>query len=185
MSSRPIRAVEPGQVVSPVSGALFRVAKGGEMELLAKLAEQDLTRLSVGTPAEVTPVGSGRSFPGHVWQLSPVIDPQTRQGVARIALAYDPALRPGGFAAARIASGTVDAPLLPESAVLTDEQGNYVYVVDGQNRVRRRAVKTGQVSEKGITILAGLSGSERIVLSAGGFLNPGEKIIPERQAARR
>jgi len=161
------------------------VAKGGEMELRARLAEQDLAQLAVGVPAEVTPVGSSRSFSGQIWQLSPVIDPQTRQGTARIALAYDPALRPGGFAAAQIRSGSAEASLLPESAVLSDDEGNYVYVVGKNDRVQRRPVTTGQVSDKGITILKGLSGTEQIVLSAGGFLNPGDQIIPERQARRR
>ena len=95
------RNVEAGQVVGPGNGALFRIAQGGEMELHAKLADQDLARISVGSPAEVTPVGVSRSFSGKVWQISPVIDPETRQGVVRISLAFDPALRPGGFAAAR------------------------------------------------------------------------------------
>lgn len=175
------RAVEAGQVVGPGDGALFRIAQGGEMELHAKLADQDLARISVGSPAEVTPVGASRSFAGRVWQLSPVIDPQTRQGVARISLAYAPELRPGGFAAARITSGAVDAPLLPESAVLSDERGNYVYAVGPGDRVQRRPVTAGDVSEKGITILSGLSGNERVVLSAGAFLSPGDRIVPERQ----
>lgn len=178
------RAVEPGQVVSAGSGALFRLAKGGEMELLAELAEQDLARVRIGTPAEVTPVGTTVRLRGAIWQLSPVINPQTRQGTARIALAYDPALRPGGFAAGRIESGTVDAPLLPESAVLSDEKGNYVYVIGRGNRVERRPVTIGQVSDKGITILQGLSGSEKVVLSAGAFLNPGDRIIPELRSGR-
>ena len=179
------RAVEPGQVVGTGQGALFRVAKEGEMELLAKLAETDLARLSTGVPTDVTPVGTTVVLKGKVWQLSPVIDPQTRQGVARIALAYDKAIRPGGFASAQIASGTVDAPLLPESAVQSDEKGNFVYVVGKGDKVERREVKTGQVSDKGITILSGLSGNEQVVLSAGAFLSPGDKIIPERQAAQR
>ena len=42
-----------------------------------------------------------RSFTGSVWQVSPVIDPQNRQGEVRIAVPYDPAIRPGGFAEAR------------------------------------------------------------------------------------
>nr|WP_231639426.1 efflux RND transporter periplasmic adaptor subunit [Sphingomonas profundi] len=178
------RAVEPGQVVSSASGTLFRLAKGGEMELAARLAEQDLARLRVGAPADVTPIGSSRPFRGEIWQMSPVIDAQTRQGVARIALRYDPALRPGGFAAATIRSGSVDAPLLPESAVQSDATGNFVYVIDGANAVQRRAVKVGEVSDSGITVLSGLAGSERVVLSAGAFLNPGDKVIPVRAAAR-
>jgi RND family efflux transporter MFP subunit len=179
------RALEPGQVVSPGSGALFRIAKDGEMEALAKLPEQDLARLRVGVPAQVTPVGSTQSFTGRVWQLSPVIDPQTRQGIARVALGYDPAIRPGGFAAVRVMTGTVDAPLLPESAVLSDTKGSFVYIVARNNEVQRRSVTVGEVSDKGMTITEGLTGKEQVVLSAGAFLNPGDKIIPERSAGSR
>jgi hypothetical protein len=120
-----------------------------------------------------------------VWQVSPVIDPQTRQGIARVALSYSPGLRPGGFAQAEIVTGQTDAPVLPESAVLSDPNGNFVYIVDGNDKVQRRAVKTGQVSEKGIAIVSGLTGNERIVLSAGAFLNPGQAVKPHRQAAGR
>ena len=95
-----------------------------------------------------------------------------RQGTARIALAYAPELRPGGFATAMIRSGTVVAPMLPESAILSDNQGNYVYVIDKDNKARRRPVKTGLVTETGIAVIEGLDGSERVVLRAGGFLQP-------------
>ncbi|HNN55518.1 MAG TPA: efflux RND transporter periplasmic adaptor subunit, partial [Novosphingobium sp.] len=84
------RRIEPGQVVSAGSGVLFRLAKGGEMELRAMLGESDLAQVSSGVSAEVTPVGSDRSFAGQIWQVAPVIDPASRQGVARIALAYSP-----------------------------------------------------------------------------------------------
>ena len=40
------RSVEAGQVVSAGSGALFRIAAGGEMELRARLPQTDLARLS-------------------------------------------------------------------------------------------------------------------------------------------
>jgi RND family efflux transporter MFP subunit len=172
------RNIEPGQVVGPASGVLFRIAKGGEMELQAALSESDLAQLAPGVTAEVTPVGTDKSFKGQIWQLSPVINPQTRQGTARVALAYDPALRPGGFASATIRSGTVVAPVLPESAILSDDRGSFVYVVGRDNKVRRQPVKTGIVTEQGITVVEGLNGTERIVLRAGGFLAPGDKVIP-------
>ncbi|TZG28661.1 efflux RND transporter periplasmic adaptor subunit [Sphingomonas montanisoli] len=172
------RAVEPGQVVGPGNGALFRVAKGGEMEIRAALAEQDLARLKVGSIATVTPVGSAQKFSGSVWQLSPIIDATTRQGVARIQLAYNPALRPGGFAAAEIVAGKGLAPLLPESAVLSEPKGgNYVYVIEG-GKVVKRTVKVGDVSDTGVSVLSGLNGNEQVVYSAGAFLNPGDKVKP-------
>jgi RND family efflux transporter MFP subunit len=178
------RNVEPGQVVGGGSGALFRIARGGEMELRAQLSQQDLAAMKVGLPVQVIPVGSTQAFSGRVWQVSPVIDPQTRLGEARIAVAYNPLLRPGGFAEARVTSGAVDAPLLPQSAVLSDEKGNYVYIVNRNNEAERRDIKIGSVSSAGVTILAGLSGAERVVLSAGAFLNPGQKVAPRRAEAR-
>lgn len=175
------RGVEPGQIVSPGSGVLFRIARGGEMEMLARVGEADLGALSTGVSATVTPVGSDRSFTGQIWQMSPVIDPQSRQGTARIALAYSPALRPGGFAQASIVAGQSQAPLLPESAVLTDDNGQYVYVVGNDNKVRRRAVTVGAISQSGVPVLGGLTGQERVVLTAGAFLNDGDEIKPVLQ----
>ena len=177
------RSVEPGQIVGPASGTLFRMAKDGELEMQARLAENDLARLSVGVAAQVTPVGTTRAFEGRVWQVSPTIDPTTREGIARIALPYDPALRPGGFASAQIRSGTVTAPVLPESAILSDQRGAFVYVVGGNNKVERRPVTTGDVTPQGIVVRSGISGNERIVLRAGGFLNPGDQIHPVTAAA--
>jgi multidrug efflux pump subunit AcrA (membrane-fusion protein) len=131
----------------------------------------------------VTPVGSTQSYKGQVWQVSPVIDPATRQGDARISIPYNPDLRPGGFASATIVTGAVDAPMLPESAVLSDEKGNYVYIIDKNDTAVRRDVKVGEVTDAGVAIAAGLNGDERIVQSAGGFLNPGQKVRPVRAKA--
>src|SRR3546814_4754600 len=73
------RDVEPGQIVGSGSGVLFRVAKGGEMEMLAKVSEGDLSHVADGMTARVTPVGSQQSFMGRVWQVSPVVDPESRR----------------------------------------------------------------------------------------------------------
>lgn len=178
------REVEPGEVVGAGSGVLFRIARDGELELLAKLGEEDLARMNPGVEAKVVPVGSNKSFIGHVWQVSPTIDPQTRQGTARIALAYAPDLRPGGFASVTISSGTLVTPMLPESAILSDEQGSFVLVVGKNDTVSRRSVKTGLVTAKGIAIAAGLTGKETVVLRAGGFLTPGDRITPRRVGAK-
>lgn len=173
------RNVEAGQVVSGGSGALFRIAANGEMELLARLPQSDLARLSAGVPVTVTPVGSATTYQGTVWQVSPIIDQQTRQGVARIAVPYNRELRPGGFASAEIRAGSTSAPLLPESAVQSDTRGNFVYIVDNQNKVVRREIRIGEVSDQGMAIISGLNGTERVVLSAGAFLSPGQQVRPE------
>ena len=175
------RSVEPGQTVTQGSGVLFRIAQNGEMELQAGLSESDLARVSVGTSAEVVPVGTSGSFTGQIWQISPTIDAQSRQGTARIALSYDRALRPGGFASAQIRSGSSESIVLPESAVQSDNKGSYVYVVGKDNKIERKAITTGGVTAEGVSVASGLVGTEKIVLFAGGFLNPGETVNPKVQ----
>ena len=170
------RNVETGQTVGAGSPPLFRIARGGELEMQARLSEDALSSIRVGTTAEIRPVGTDRTFTGSVWQISPTISQQDRQGTARIALPFAPGLRPGGFATATIASGTVVAPILPESAVLSDRDGAYVLIVNGEDKAERRAVTTGTVTSKGIVISEGLTGTERVVLRAGGFLTEGETV---------
>ena len=173
------RNVEPGATVSAGSPPLFRIARGGEMELRAQVGETDLAKLAVGVQASVVPSGTDKSFAGQIWQLAPTIDSQSRQGTARIALPYAPELRPGGFATATIQSGTVVAPMLPESAILSDDEGAFVYIVDAENKARRRGVTTGIVTPRGVAVVGGLDGTEKIVLRAGGFLTDGETVAPQ------
>jgi HlyD family secretion protein len=177
------RSVEAGQVVGPGSGALFRIAEGGKLEMRAQMADQDLARLKPGMAATVTPVGAARGQPGRVWLLDPVIDPTTRQGIARIELDYAPGLRVGAFARARIEAGESVRPLLPQSAVLADGKGNFVYVLGKDNRIERRDVGVGIVSDAGVGIVSGLTGTEKVVASAGAFLKPGDQIKPVLAAA--
>lgn len=180
------RNLEPGQVVSGGGAApLFRIAQGGAFELMAQLSEADLTRVNVGYRAQITPVGATASFPGTIWQIAPIIDPQTRQGTARIALPYNRALRPGGFASVKIDSGSIQAPLLPNSAVQSDVKGNFVYIVGPDKKVARRDVQVGNSSDQGIGILSGLDGTEQVVERAAGFLNPGEIVEPKRSIPAR
>lgn len=178
------RTVEPGQVVS--SGTpLLTLARGGEMEFLAQVGESDLAAIPDGVVAEVTPVGTTKAFRGQVWLKDPIINEQTRQGTARVALAYAPEIRPGGFGSARIRSGAVNAPKLPESAILSDDKGSYVFILDSDNEVVRRDVQIGMVTGDGIVIARGLNGRERIVARAGGFLRPGDKVKPVVGSAAR
>jgi RND family efflux transporter MFP subunit len=171
------RSVETGQVVSP-GVVLFRLAEGSVLEMRAQVAEQDMAQLRPGMTASVTPAGSAQAYPGKVWLLDPVIDNSSRQGIARIALPYSPGLRVGAFARTRIVAGEANRPVLPQSAVQTDEKGSYVLVVGAQNKVERRSITVGTVGDQGVAVASGLNGSEKVVASAAAFLRPGEEIAP-------
>ncbi len=172
------RNVETGQVVGPGTTPLFRLAEQGVLEMRAQVAEQDMARLKPGMSAEVTPVGSTESYRGQIWLLDPVIDAVSRQGIARIALPYSPGLRVGAFAKARVAAGTGVQPVLPQSAIQSDARGSFVYIVGADDKVARRNVTVGTVSDQGVSVASGLVGTEKVVVSAGAFLRPGETIKP-------
>jgi HlyD family secretion protein len=178
------RNVESGQVVGPGSGALFRIAEGGLMEVQARLSDSDLVNIRPGLPASVNPTGTPIQIAGSIWQISPLVDPASRQGIARVSIPYQSVLRPGAFATVTLTAGAANVPLLPQSAVLSDDKGSFVYIVGPDNRVQKRAVAVGQVDDRGVSITAGLAGDERVVVTAGAFLNPNDKVIPVREAAR-
>jgi HlyD family secretion protein len=177
------RSAEVGQIASPGTAALFRIARDGEVELRGQVAEQDMPLLQVGQPVTVRLTAMATAFSGTVRLLGAVIDPQSRLGEIRVALAASPNLRPGAFARGEVSISNAQRPLVPQTAVLADARGNYVFVVGEDDRVVRRAVHTAGTYARGIAISDGLTGKERVVAAAGAFLREGEKILVARSAA--
>jgi RND family efflux transporter MFP subunit len=172
------RNVEVGQTVTAGGEALFRLSEGGEVELRGQVAEQDLPLLRVGQTVHVHLTGATQVYEGHVRLLPAVIDPQTRLGMARVALQPDPNLRPGAFARAEVTVSNAARAVLPQTAVLTDDKGSYVLVVDAQNKVERRAVRVSGMVQNGVTIAEGVSSKDAVVSTAGAFLQEGELVKP-------
>lgn len=179
------RNVEAGQVVGAGSPALFTLAEDGAMEMRGRVAEQDMAGLRLSLPATVNLVGSGDTFAGRVWLIDPVVDAQARQGIVRIALARDPRLRPGAFANARVTSGNVVRPQLPQSAVQSDDKGSFVMIVGAGDKVEQRRVEVGDVTEAGVAIARGLTGQERVIANAAAFVQSDERVTPVLRAADR
>jgi hypothetical protein len=59
---------------------------------------------------------------------------------------------------------------------MSDSAGFYVYVINDNSHVERRAVTIGGTIDAGVVISSGLTGKERVVTTAGGFLRNGEAV---------
>jgi len=172
------RTVEVGQTVTPGGDPLFRLSKDGETELRGQVAEQDLPLLKVGQGVDVRLTGIAKVYEGHIRLLGAVIDPATRLGTARVSLTPDPNLRPGAFARAEVTVSNAERTVLPQTAVLTDDKGSYVLIVNAQNKVERRAVRVSGMVQNGVSIAEGVVAKEQVVATAGAFLEQGELVKP-------
>ena len=177
------RTVEVGQTATPGGGALFRMAEGDEVELSGEVAEQDLPALQVGQVVSVRLTGTSKAYPGRVRLLGAVIDPQTRLGLVRVSLMPDPNLRPGAFARAEVTVSNAERIVLPQTAVLTDDKGSYVLIVDATGKIVRRTVHVSGIVDAGVTIDQGVSYKDQVVATAGAFLRVGETVRPVSEGA--
>jgi RND family efflux transporter MFP subunit len=169
------RNAEIGQSASG-GEPLFRLGRGGEIEMRGRVPEQDLPRLSVGQAAQVRVTGLDSAFPGKVWLLGAVIDPQTRLGSIRVQLEPHPNLRPGAFARGEVVVGRSRRPVVPQTAVLSDDRGTYVFIVAAGDKVERRPVRVSGTRSDGLVIEQGLAGTERVIATAGAYLRVDERV---------
>jgi multidrug efflux system membrane fusion protein len=84
-------------------------------------------------------------------------------------------LRDAADAEAQTAARAV--ALAPKAALRVEGDQTYVFVVDGQGLVDRRAVKAGGADGDRVEILAGLNSGERIVVSPPSALATGARVV--------
>jgi RND family efflux transporter MFP subunit len=170
------RGAEVGQLASPGGAPLFRLGRAGGIEMRGNVAERDLPRLAVGQPASVSVTGVAQAFPGRIRLIGAVIDPQTRLGSMRIDLVSHKDLRPGAFARGEIGVGRASRPIIPQTAVMSDADGNYVFIVDQALKVLRRSITVAGSRPEGVVVTSGLQRGDRIVVTAGPYLRAGETV---------
>ena len=67
---------------------------------------------------------------------------------------------------------------IPRAAVLSDQQGDYVYVVDAQNKAQRRPIQLGQSTPSTAVVTAGLKEGELVISEGLQRVRPGEVVSP-------
>lgn len=171
------RTVRPGDLSAGGGTPWFRIARDGQMELSADMAEDDLARIRVGQAATVT-LPSGAQVHGRVRIVSPQIDAQTKLGEVRILLPARADIRAGGFA--RVVFSDVGGTVLsvPESAIRYDANGSSVMIIGADNKVKRVPVQTGARGAGLVEIIKGPAVGARVVQNAASFLLDGDLVKP-------
>lgn len=161
--------------VPPVGEELFRLIRGSRLEWRAEVSAEDLPKLKPGQRVDVMPVG-GETVTGTLRILSPVVDTQTRNGLAYIDLPADNTLRAGTFARGKFELGVTEVLTLPQSAVLLRDGFSYVLRLSSDSRVMQTKVSTGRRTADLVEIISGITPTDQVVESGGAFLGDGDLV---------
>lgn len=183
-----VRAVDDGVIaarsatlgqVSAAGTELFRLIRQQRLEWQAQLNAQQLAQVAIGQAVTVTLPG-GKSITGTLRQLAPALDPQSRLGLAYVALDTDhdsgTDARAGMYASGMIQLAEQTSLVVPTEAVVLRDGRSYVFRVTADEKVTQVAVNTGRREGKLIEVSAGLTDNDRIAVRGAGFLVDGDRV---------
>jgi len=194
-------AVTEGNVVSPSSGTLAALVSQDPMYVNFPVAVRTALELrdkyvpKGGFDAVVIrlrlPTGKISKQVGHLDYVSPTIDQNTDtitlRGVVPNPIVI--AAQPGQPTVRELTDQEFVTVLLegvqpvsvlgiPRAAVLSDQQGDYVYVVDSQNKAQQRRIHLGQSTPSTAVITSGLNEGELVISEGVQRVRPGEVVSP-------
>jgi membrane fusion protein (multidrug efflux system) len=190
-----------GNVVSPSSGPLATIVSQDPMYVLFPVASRvqaDLEKRYAdkgGTSAVVVklrlPNGVMYSQAGTIDYVEPTVAVTTDTILMRARIA-NPALRPpengqpvdralvdGAFVTVSVEGiQPITAMGIPRRAVLSDQQGDYVYVVGADKKVEQRRIQMGQSTPSTAVVAGGLKEGELVVVDGIQRARPGIEVNP-------
>ena len=163
----------------------FNMSEQDVLQVRANMTEHRLTLEQISQIPLNVGLMNEEGFPhkGHLEYVSPELDPTTGTILVR-GLFENPNrdLLPGFFTRIQVPMGLKAATtlLVPNRVVAEDQAGSYLLVVNKDDIVEQRRIKTGQSLPGGLReITSGLSADDRVVLSTNGRAIPGKKVVPQ------
>lgn len=188
-----LRRVDVGNLIrSSDADGLVTLAQTAPISVLFTVPEPEL-------PALLDAVRSQPALPVQAWDreeraalgsgelssVDNVIDTATGTLKLRAQFANaDDALFPNQFVNIRLQLGAQDAVVIPDAAVQFGSKGNYVHVIDKDDKAQRRDVVLGPADGTRVSVRSGLKAGEKVVVEGIDGLEDGSavRIISEDAA---
>ena len=156
----------------------FTLVDNGHINVDCTIGENDAAILQAGMEVNVTIDALGKDFLGKIIFVSPAMDEDSKSYRVRVSLDNpDNTVKAGLFAHTAVdilqRSQTI---FVPQSAVLTRNGEQYVFVLREDGMVERRVVKIGLLNDVSEEILEGLTEGEKVVLTNQDKLQDGMKV---------
>ena len=184
------RLMEPGELASP-GQPVVRLVGGGGVKVAAGVPERYASEIEQGSPVRVVPSAyEAEARGGRVTFVGMAVDPQSRTFPVEIAVENaDRTLKPEMVVRLELTRSVLrDAITVPTEAVLRDERGESVFVVEedsaGVPRAVRRAVELGPTSGTEVVLTSGVRPGQEIIVSGQSGLAEGDRVrVTERARA--
>lgn len=90
-------------------------------------------------------------------------------------------LTPGTFGRLRLSGGSLDALLIPDAAIASDQTHKIVMTVGPDNKVVPKPITLGPMNQGLRVVLSGLSVTDKVIIAglANPFVRPGATVVPE------
>lgn len=176
------RNVERGDLVSrnsPGERPLFSIAQSRMLRIYVDVPQSEAVHIQNGDAAVIeVPERLGRSYKGLVTRSASSLDSAARTMRTEVQLDNrDASLLPGMYSQVHFTLPQRALSLiLPTTALVINQAGTRVAVVDAENRVHFLPVTIGRDMGKEVEILSGLRGDERLVTNPSDLLNEGEHV---------
>lgn len=167
------RKITLGQVVQP-SDAVFTVADLSQIWLVADVSEQLAHWVREGdeAEAEIPALPGNRRFTGRLIYVGDVINPETRTATVRMELPNaDEVIKPNMLAILLIRKLGSQQAVVPDEAVVREDNQDHVFVQVGSNEFRLKPVTLGEQEGTVRPVIAGISPGDRVVASGAFHLN--------------
>ena len=139
-----------------------------------------LTQASIKEVNLILPSGEVYAKKGELNFAASSIDPQLgTQQLRAVFENADKRLLPGQFVRVRVTTGQKDGVfVVPQVAVISNDQGRFVYVVNEKNEATLTPVVTGNWVGKDWVILSGLAAGDKVIIDNLIKLRPGAAVSP-------
>jgi len=173
---------EIGQVVSP-GQSVVTVARPGIREAVVDIGADFPVPLSVGLPFTVSlQLLPAVQAHGRVREIAPQADPMTRTRRVRIALSDPPAnFRLGATVTAKLSNDQSSTLRVPASAVLTNDDNSFVWVVDAAASTVSLQKIDLSPDNGSFRVTGGLAAGTRVVTAGIHSLKQGQHVRIEQE----
>lgn len=170
------KMIDVGSMASP-GVPLIQLEDRASRLVEAGFEERMLSSVEEGMEVKVRVPSNADETAGKIVEVVPTVDPRTRTFVVKIEVP-GMMLRSGQYGTVRLESGSRELLLVPAGAVVTRGQLTGVFLVDDENRITYRLIRTGRSYGDMVEVLSGLQPGVQIIVGNvdravdGGILTP-------------